>query len=328
VEETDMFKKGLPIGTIVVILVIALAAIGVGYGLWSKVLFISGTVQTGNVNAVFVSASTNDDGAGDILNPYDPLDPGYTKDVGSCTVAITGEAHDQLTITILNGYPSYSCTVDFTVRNSGSIPVMVQAFNFTGLPPVLDLTLPGDPQNWLSVGDQIDPDHEVAGALTVHVRQEAEETTDPQNPVVYSFSAAITLVQWNEYRATGAMALCQKDDSNWICVPGATGVLYYPPSAQTFDYDFNAEGLTPGTSYTLIYYPGEWPGNGLIVLGAGTADADGDLHLVGSPNIGDLTNAKIWLVLTADVGAGQMTGWNPAAYLFEETLITYDDTGP
>jgi hypothetical protein len=313
-----MFRKGLPIGTIVVILIIALAAIGVGYGLWSKVLFIGGTVQTGNVNADFVNASTNDSG-----HELDPSTiPGLErKDVGNCEVVIGDQTpndlivnNDLLTVTIYNGYPSYSCTVDFTVWNSGSVPVKVQAFNFTGLPPVLDLTTSGP-----SVDTQIEPDHGVAGALTVHVRQEAEESA------TYTFSAAITLVQWNEFHATGAMALCQKD-ANWACVPGATGVLYYPPQASTFDYDFNAEGLTAGTSYTLIYYPDPWPGNGLIVLGAGTADADGDLHLVGSPDIGiSLANAKVWLVLSTDVDivAHQMIAWNPAEYVFEETLINY-----
>jgi hypothetical protein len=119
------------------------------------------------------------------------------------------------------------------------------------------------------------------------------------------------------------MALCQKD-ANWACVPGATGVLFFDPEATTFDYDFNAEGLVAGTSYTLIYYPDPWPGTGLISLGSGAADEDGDLHLVGSPDIGiSLADAKIWLVLSADVGATQMTSWNPAAYVFEETLIDY-----
>jgi hypothetical protein len=301
-----MFRKGLPIGTIVVILIIALAAIGVGYGLWSKVLFIGGTVETGNVDADFDAANTTDTGT--------TIDPGSDKHVGSCEV--TGVGTDELTITILNGYPGYSCDVFFYVTNTGSIPVKVQAYNLTGVPAELVVTTTG-----LPIGTQLEPNEELLGDLHIRVLQEAEELAS------YSFSAAITLVQWNEYRPEGAMALCQKD-ANWACVPGATGVLYYGLSAPTFVYDFNAEGLTPGTSYTLIYYPDPWPGVGLIVLGSGVADADDDLHLVGSPNIGDLTNAKIWLVLTADVGAGQMTGWNPAAYLFEETLITYDDTGP
>ncbi len=305
-----MFKKGLPIGTLVVILVIALAAIGVGYGLWSKVLFVSGTVATGNVNAEFLSPSTNDTGT----------DPGYTKDVGSCTVALAAQPgagpNDLLTVTITNGYPSYSCTVSFSVKNSGSIPVMVQAFNFAGLPPVLDLTaeLP-------TVGTQIDAGHTADGRLTVHVRQEAEESAN------YVFSAAITLVQWNEFQWS-AMALCQKDE-NWVCVPGATGVLYYPPSGATFSYDFNAEGLTPLTDYSLIYYPEPqttwpWP---VTVIKTGTSDADGDLHLTGSWAIASLHNAKIWLVPSSAINAShEIFDWTHPYhnYLFEETLIDFN----
>ncbi len=38
--------------------------------------------------------------------------------------------------------------------------------------------------------------------------------------------------------------------------------------------------------------------------------------------------AKIWLVLSEDYDAAEkkMTVWNPAEYLFEYELITYDDT--
>ena len=46
-------KKALPIGTIFMILVIALAFLGVGYALWSETLTISGTVSTGEVDVEF-----------------------------------------------------------------------------------------------------------------------------------------------------------------------------------------------------------------------------------------------------------------------------------
>jgi len=311
-----MFKKGLPIGTIVVILVIALAAIGVGYGLWSKVLFIGGTVNTGNVNADFDAANTTDPGT--------TIDPGSDKNVGSCEV--TGALTDELTVTIVNGYPGYSCDVYFYVTNTGSIPVKVQAYNLTGVPAELVVTTTG-----LPIGTQIEPATQIEGSgealgdLHIRVLQEAEELAS------YSFSAAITLVQWNEYDLLGsAMALCQKNPTNWTCVPGATGVLFYGPSAPTFVYDFNAEGLALGTEYSLIYYPEPrgttwpWP---VRVIHYGTPDADGDLHLAGSFDFNmDLDGVKIWLVPSADIVGGSMSGWNPGNYLFEETLITYDDT--
>ena len=45
-----MFKKSLPIGTMFMVLVIALALLGVGYALWSETLTIPGSVQTGEVD--------------------------------------------------------------------------------------------------------------------------------------------------------------------------------------------------------------------------------------------------------------------------------------
>jgi hypothetical protein len=186
---------------------------------------------------------------------------------------------------------------------------MVQAYNLTGVPAELDVQTTG-----LPIGTQIEPTLEAAGDLHVHVLQEAEEQAN------YSFNAAVTLVQWNEFSADGAMALCEKVEGPWTCVPGgATGVLYFSPAGALFDFDFNAEGLASGTSYTLIYYP--ILGRAMAkCLGSGTAGADGDLHLVGSPEINaDLTAAKIWLVLSADVNCvgQQMIDWHPADYLFE-----------
>jgi len=303
-------RNAFPASTFFMVLLVALALLGVGYGLWSKVLYIDTTVATGYVDADFDAATTND--------LPGTVDPGHQKDVATCVVE--GISSDLLTVTITNAYPSYSCDVSFLVTNTGSIPVMVQAYNLTGVPAELDVQTTG-----LPIGTQIEPTLEAAGDLHVHVLQEAEEQAN------YSFNAAITLVQWNEFSADGAMALCEKVEGPWTCVPGgATGVLYFSPAGALFDFDFNAEGLASGTSYTLIYYPDPWPGNGLICLGSGTADADGDLHLVGSPEINaDLTAAKIWLVLSADVNCvgQQMIDWHPADYLFEETLITYNDTG-
>ena len=98
---------------------------------------------------------------------------------------------------------------------------------------------------------------------------------------------------------------------------------------------FNGHGLEPDMEYTLIYYPDPWPGDGLICFGSGIADFEGDVHIKGHLETGDLPGAfdenpgaKIWLALTADVDCiGQnMVGWNPGEYLFEYELITFDDT--
>lgn len=52
-------------GGIMMLLLLSLAAIGIGIALWSKVLTIEGVVRTGNVNAVFARVFTDDDDAVD-----------------------------------------------------------------------------------------------------------------------------------------------------------------------------------------------------------------------------------------------------------------------
>jgi hypothetical protein len=335
-ETKPMFgRNAFPASTFFMVLLVALALLGVGYGLWSKVLFIDGTVHTGNVNAEFLGPFTDDDGTDDggdcfIGGPgsCDPMAPGpaperYDKHVATCAAQLDVTDPQILNVVIANGYPSYWCTVWFTVENTGTVPVKVQAYNLTGVPEVLEVETFD-----LLVGDQLEPDGEESGGFSIHIKQEADETED------YNFTAAITLVQWNEYQEDGAIALCAKSgDPDWTCEPdGATGVLYFDPAASNFDFDFDAEGLVGGTDYTLIYYPDPWPGANLICFDSGTADAEGDLHLVGSLDIGmNLTDAKIWLVLLSDVDCispTQMVNWNPSAYLFEQTLIDYVDTGP
>ncbi len=142
----------------------------------------------------------------------------------------------------------------------------------------------------------------------------------------------------------GHLYLAEKDPTNFQVVPGgAWGKLVYRRSGRTFDYVFNGHKLDAGIAYTLLYYPDPWPGSGAKCLGSGVADADGNIHIQGTPDTGSLpipgdlnaapettteppnTGAKIWLVLTGDVncnGAGMIT-WHPTEYLFEMQLINY-----
>ncbi|MFC2069206.1 DUF4382 domain-containing protein [Chloroflexota bacterium] len=145
------------------------------------------------------------------------------------------------------------------------------------------------------------------------------------------------------------------NEDDWSIVEeGASGKLEYNLSGETFDFEFEGEGLEPDTSYTLIYYADPWPGNGDPAetgawIMSGTSDGNGELELQESVDLNtDLPNpsddnydipvngqnppgAKIWLVLSADynnniVETGPMTEWNPEEYLFEGNTVTYDDT--
>jgi len=130
--------------------------------------------------------------------------------------------------------------------------------------------------------------------------------------------------------------LFEKDPSTWeIVEDGAWGKMKYNLAGSEFEFVFNGHGLEPGYEYTLVYYPDPWPGNGLICLGDDTANDDGNVHIMGSVDTGDLPasgdendGAKIWLVLSSDVDCENqyMIGWHPTEYLFEHNLITFDDT--
>jgi hypothetical protein len=138
----------------------------------------------------------------------------------------------------------------------------------------------------------------------------------------------------------GYLRLVEKDSEDWEVVKGgARGLLRYTRTGSMFVFRFHGHGLIPNTSYTLIYYPDPWPGDGLICLASGTADYHGRFrHLVGAAKIdGGIPaeydhnypdGAKIWLVRSEDVDCGgkMMVDWNPTEYLFEHELITYPDT--
>jgi hypothetical protein len=203
----------MPVGAFFMVLVLALAGLGVGFGLWSKLLLINGTVNTGKVDAEFFLAFTDDDDVVDDpekdggLTPdngecelfgegsCDPKEFGpnpdrYDKDVGLCT-AIKSQDGQSLTVTVTNGYPSYHCTVWFDILNSGSIPVKIQS---------LTLNHPGFTEEEVTVelselacGQQIDPDELAQGDVHIHVEQGAAMNA------VYTFTSDLLLVQWNEF---------------------------------------------------------------------------------------------------------------------------------
>lgn len=122
------------IGLICMALVMALGSLGVGYAMWSKTLIIDGSVGTGDVNAEFTQAFTDDDevtddatkdgpnadpplgytGYADGDSIYPGLDPAecpganpyrYTKNVANSVAAITAPLLTA-TLTLNNAYPS------------------------------------------------------------------------------------------------------------------------------------------------------------------------------------------------------------------------------
>jgi len=127
--------------------------------------------------------------------------------------------------------------------------------------------------------------------------------------------------------------LYEKDPVTWdIIQNGSWGKMKYQSSGEEFEFVFNGHNLTMMENYTLIYYPDPWPGDGLICLGKGTVNEEGNIHIAESVDTGNLPaeydineGAKIWLVLSSDVDCenSKMIVWNPTEYLFEHNLIQF-----
>jgi predicted ribosomally synthesized peptide with SipW-like signal peptide len=106
-------RKSLPIGIIVMILMMALAALGVGYAWWTEQLTTTGTIQTGSINVKLENATTSE---------FDPLD------VASCSTNISGDGKS-ISVVITDAYPACTCSIKFNLINVGTIPAKITNVN-------------------------------------------------------------------------------------------------------------------------------------------------------------------------------------------------------
>lgn len=164
-------RKTLPIGIIVMILMMALAALGVGYAWWTEQLTATGTIQTGSIDVQMegISYSTND-----------PLD------AASCSSKISGDGK-AMTISIGNAYPGYVCMIDFSLTNHGSVPAKIT-----------DVTLPDphtaytvNPSGVLVTRDELDPSSPKPARFKVEINPGANQNAS------YTFEVGIDIAQGN-----------------------------------------------------------------------------------------------------------------------------------
>jgi len=140
--------------------------------------------------------------------------------------------------------------------------------------------------------------------------------------------------------------LLSEKDSNWEIVDdGAKGKLIFNPISPNFDFTFYGCGLKRTEDFHLIYYAdypdafinwgGDNPGK---LIETFSPDSEGNIYRKGSIDLNmDLPHpndanypagAKIWLVPCSDYDDEhrKLIAWNPTDYLFENNLISYDDT--
>lgn len=207
-----MHERKLQIGVLFMVLIIALVALGVGYGLWAQVLTISGTVHTGEVNAQFSIEEIDQVDAGlvhdDGVNEHNEIEG---KNVGECKAwledGLPNKGVQTLKMEIFNGYPSFSCFVNFNVENIGTIPIKVHQPKIVSVSPGLRVEfLTGvlgsegcyyDEVNGSAVPPvdphpQLHPGEMKFCTIWVHVEQSAEQNA------TLGFEATIFLHQWNE----------------------------------------------------------------------------------------------------------------------------------
>jgi hypothetical protein len=169
--------------------IMMLAIIGSAAAMWSDSLKVAITIKTGDVDVEFGTISVDDTG----------IDPGYDKDVAKCYADLmeiqnedngnpTGNNDLDLNITIVNGYPSYSCNVTFTVINTGTIPV--KGPHVTTLSSNLSSAVTCT--NNFTPERQIEPGQSETFWIKCHVEQSAAENS------TYVLELKLMFHQWNE----------------------------------------------------------------------------------------------------------------------------------
>jgi hypothetical protein len=158
------------IGLLLLVLVLAMGALGVAYAHWSGELVINGTVNTGTFGAELTQNNTfiwqpiddedYESGADNLnwINPglyslYPWIDFGKTQDNAWAECVLTNEkddyagcANDTITITVHDAYPCYNVWVPIDVHCIGTVPIHVW-YTIDDAPPanVVEVEIISDP---------------------------------------------------------------------------------------------------------------------------------------------------------------------------------------
>jgi hypothetical protein len=193
-----MKKKALPVGTMFLILVIALAAVGVGYAFWSETLTIQGTVQTGEVDVEFSTYLPVE--CVDTQTGLCEEEPALKDGAANCTVEWGknntdegDDGSDLLTVTVTGMYPSYHCKVSFDVTSTGNVPVHVKWPEPTGDIPEYVAT---DFETCYADSVQLHQG-ESTGKCTIDIHFTNEQAPE-ENSEPITFGWTILAHQWNE----------------------------------------------------------------------------------------------------------------------------------
>ena len=168
------------LGTSLFLLVTVLSAVA----MWYDVLEVNSVIRTGEVDVVFSGY--------EVVEGYE-----YGKPwVADCTAKLrevededldnpSGDNDLDLSITVSNAYPGYSCTIYFRVRNTGTVPVVGPFYELLEVPEGLEVAF--EPRL-----AQLHPGDEVEYSIHLEVLQEAEQGA------TYELQVHLKYIQWNE----------------------------------------------------------------------------------------------------------------------------------
>jgi len=147
------------VGLLILVLVIALGALGVGYAKWFDTVQITGTVVTGNIDLGIKNTNSNDPGTtiDQQCQGYVATDP---KNVGSTLSENNGNEnscgyYESITETISNVYPGYKAVFTNEIANCGTVPVKIESW--------VPVTSSGDEDltPWMSMSWAITDEHNI-----------------------------------------------------------------------------------------------------------------------------------------------------------------------
>jgi hypothetical protein len=186
-------KKLLIIG---IVAVVAMASLAVGYAMWSKTLYINGTVNTGSVDAKWSPVVFQGDS--------EPT----AKDVSRIACTIDPADDTKLSVLVTGAYPSiwYACTFDIT--SEGTVPVHTVLEWQTPPPAGWDFVLTEGPIVLPVAPAQVYPIPPAINWSTVQLHQGDSKIVtlllhfgnedNVQQGGTYTFAGTILAKQWNE----------------------------------------------------------------------------------------------------------------------------------
>jgi hypothetical protein len=165
-----------------------MGAMGATHAMWAQTLYIESTVKTGTITAELDPF---------VCNSYtNPDDPDSTS--VSCLVSTTWVTNDTLEIEITNALwkvtinnvehvVHYYC--DYSINNTGTVPVKIQDINISGLPATGGVEVDPD----VAEGDQIDPGASLPATADIWL------TNTNSEGETFTVTITFTFITWHQF---------------------------------------------------------------------------------------------------------------------------------